>query len=313
MAWRRREHRVGHRAHSVHGPGQRKLRRAESLDKVTAPALPGLLQRAITMPCRSSKASALACSLRVWSGSTGGSSDQRPLTVGGPACDGSDPRPKPGRWFRRPAEGPGLPNPGRPPGGRPAAGAWPLPALFVRPFSRPVSPSPPDPVPVPEAGPWPGPASPAGRGPGTHDLPAESSVRNGAMVSLVTRPAHTRSQMAAAIAWSVTRFSALARPAASRPSAPSPSGELALLGFPAVNWSTTRSARARKNSAPPPLRTESTTSCTGVIVISPGGGSSSGAESAGARTSHPSPPGSAPAPAQTTSPAAVSSSSMAGA
>ena len=50
----------------------------------------------------------------------------------------------------------------------------------------------------------------------------------------------------------------------------------------------------------------------GVIVISPGSGSSSGAVSAGASTSQPSPPGSAPAPDQTTSPAAVSSSSRAG-
>jgi hypothetical protein len=48
------------------------------------------------------------------------------------------------------------------------------------------------------------------------------------------------------------------------------------------------------------------------MVISPGPGSSSGALSAGASVTQPSPPGSPPAPDQTTSPAAVSSSSMAG-
>ena len=53
-------------------------------------------------------------------------------------------------------------------------------------------------------------------------------------------------------------------------------------------------------------------SCSGVIVISPAAGNSSGAEPAGDRTIQPSLAGSAPAPDQATSPAAVSSSSIAG-
>ena len=48
------------------------------------------------------------------------------------------------------------------------------------------------------------------------------------------------------------------------------------------------------------------------LSVSSGGGSSSGAASAGARRTHPSLPGSDPAPAQTTSPLAHSSSSCAG-
>ena len=68
----------------------------------------------------------------------------------------------------------------------------------------------------------------------------------------------------------------------------------------------------RKNTAPPSASAVSTASCSGVIVISDGAGNSSGTDSAGASTSHPSPPGSPPAPVQTTSPAVVSSSSIAG-
>src|SRR5215470_2770101 len=175
-----------------------------------APKPPGTRSLAatplITMPCRSSKASDLACSLRVWSGSTGGRSDQRPLTVGGPECDGSDPRPKPGRRLRRLGDAPrapdtpGVPIPGRPPGCQPAAGARPLSLLVRVPFGWSAPPGPPGPVPFPEPGPRPGPASPAGPGPGAHDLPAESKVRSGARVSFVTRPAQTRSQIVTAIA-----------------------------------------------------------------------------------------------------------------
>ena len=56
----------------------------------------------------------------------------------------------------------------------------------------------------------------------------------------------------------------------------------------------------------------STAPCSGVIVGSAGSGSSSGALSAGASTSQPSPLPTVPAPAQTTSPAAVQASSIAG-
>ena len=90
-----------------------------------------------------------------------------------------------------------------------------------------------------------------------------------------------------------------------RPPEPPPGGVDRAAGsaVASVIRATTRSAMPRKNSAPPPSSTPRIASWTGVIVISPGGGSSSTADSAGASTSQPSPPGSAPAPAQTTSPA----------
>ena len=107
-------------------------------------------------------------------------------------------------------------------------------------------------------------------------------------MSLVSSPAHTRSQIASATL--------------------AVSGKLAA----ATQQAATRSLSMRKNSAPPPLSASSTAKCSGVMLTSPGSGSSSGAPSAGASTSQPSPPGSAPAPDQTISPAEVSSSSRAG-
>src|SRR5215475_10884403 len=60
----------------------------------------------MTMPYRSRSERALACSRLVGSVSACGTSDQRPLTVGGPVCDGSDPRPNPGLLESLPAAGP---------------------------------------------------------------------------------------------------------------------------------------------------------------------------------------------------------------
>src|SRR6516225_1011182 len=99
-----------------------------------------------------------------------------------------------------------------------------------------------------------------------------SATRSGASVSLVSSPAQTRSQIAAATSLSS---------AGERPCEPASS--------PA-----TRSLSIRKNSAPPPLSTSSTASCSGVMLTSPGSGSITAAPSAGASTSQPSPPGSAP-------------------
>ena len=67
-----------------------------------------------------------------------------------------------------------------------------------------------------------------------------------------------------------------------------------------------------RSAPPPPSSALRIASCSGVMEMSPGAGSSSGAEDAGASTTQPSPPGSPPAPAQITSPAAVSSSRAAG-
>ena len=88
-------------------------------------------------------------------------------------------------------------------------------------------------------------------------------------------------------------------------------GALVMLGSSASR-ALTRSCSIRKNTAPPSASASSTASWIGVMVISDGSGNSSGADSAEASTSHPSPPGSPPAPVHSTSPAVVSSSSMVG-
>src|SRR5258708_4482362 len=61
------------------------------------------------MPCRSSSDNALACILRGWSASIGGSKDHRPLTMGGPAWEGRAPRPKLGRLGIVPVPAPRYP------------------------------------------------------------------------------------------------------------------------------------------------------------------------------------------------------------
>src|SRR5262249_54931024 len=161
-----------------------------------------------------------------------GTSDHRPLTVGGPACDGSDPRPNPGRLApSRPVD---------------RAGPWPRAGWPDGQAEPPVSvPR----LPLPFAAPGDSTAWMA-LGPGAHDSPALSTGRNGASVSLVIMPAQTRSQIAAATAWSLTLFSARPRLAGS----PVPPA-----GW--VSMSAARSASPRKNSAPPPPSTLSTASC----------------------------------------------------
>src|SRR5882757_363559 len=140
----------------------------------------------MTMPYRSSSDSALACSRLVGSVSPGGTRDQRPLTVGGPVCDGSAPRPNPGRLVSRPAAGPRWL----------AYGDWsPCPPDGCTcPFGRPFG------VPAPTANSAALAAGPGPDcfGPGAQDLPVASRVRSGASVSLVSMPAQTRSQIAAA-------------------------------------------------------------------------------------------------------------------
>ena len=131
-----------------------------------------------------------------------------------------------------------------------------------------------------------GPARPSAAATPATGLPVPSTVRSGASVSLVSRPGPDqvpdgRGQRLVGDARGADRVAAGAKRAP------------------------TRSASARKNSAPPPSRAASTASCSGVIVISPGSGNSSGAASAGASTSQPSPPGRPPAPDHTISPAAV--------
>ncbi len=227
------------------------------------------------MPYRSSSEMAMACSRRVGSRSGGGSSDQRPLTVGGPLRDGQH-----GPAVARPPP-PAAPAPRRP-------DSW----------SRPPPPECRRPAPtcaLAGHGLADGRAAAGrlGRVTGVTGRPLPSTVRSGASVSLVSRPAQTRSQMALATAWSPAWPAAPAgrRRAWRRPGRPAP----------------------RKNSAPPPPSASSSASCTGVMVISPGSGSSSGAR-LGRAPARPSRRRRAarPRPAQTTSPAAVSSSSSAG-
>ena len=108
----------------------------------------------------------------------------------------------------------------------------------------------------------------------------EAAARIGASVSLVTRPAQTRSHSASSSA------------ASSEP--------------------LTRSATERKNRAAPSSREARTSACRADGLSSPTSGSVSAAVSARCSETQPSDPGSAPSPHQTTSPAAVSSSSQAG-
>jgi len=211
----------------------------------------------VSTPCRSSRVSARACARIVAAAPSAsvtrsGSSDQRPVTVGGPLRDGIAARRAPPP-YRLPA-GRGL---NTPPAGADLGGIASRDGTERR--------------------------GAAGR---RVAAPPLVTTRSGARVSLVSQPAHTRSQMAAA---------------RSASSAGCPSRTAA-----------TRSLSIRKKSAPPPPSAVSTAPCSGVVDSSPGSGSSSGALSAGARTSQPSPVPTVPAPAQTTSPAVVSSSSMAG-
>ncbi len=111
--------------------------------------------------------------------------------------------------------------------------------------------------------------------------PVPTSARSGASVSLPTRPDQARSHSAAVSARSSVE------PTASE------------------SW--------RKKYAPPPASASTIEKCTGDRSSSCGSGSVSGAASARCSDTQPSEPGSPPWPAQSTSPVAVSSSSIEGA
>ncbi len=115
--------------------------------------------------------------------------------------------------------------------------------------------------------------------------PEPNRERSGARVSLVSRPDQARSHTASASCWSVHSGWVVAR-----------------------TWS----AICRKKRPYPPESVVSTDSWSADSSSGCGGGRSSGALSARKREIQPSLPGSAPAPAQTTSPVVVSSSSIAG-
>ena len=142
----------------------------------------------VRMPCRSSSVRASACSRLVGSGSGSGSSDHRPVTVGGPVRLAIPMRPEPGLRVPMAARLAGraaAPSPDRPARRRACPAHWTCPRPFDPGAPVPARPS--------------GPPRPSGLAVAT-GRPEPRTVRSGARVSLVSRPAHTRSQIAAATA-----------------------------------------------------------------------------------------------------------------